>query len=78
MKQKSRNGRKRNTPKSTLRPPDLEVAKSAVLNSLSCPTLSAATGTLLTNSWIGIAPNRGCRLAKPLFSVTECIWSHAN
>jgi hypothetical protein len=37
MNQKTRSGRKRSTPKSILRLPDLEAAKSAVLNSLSCP-----------------------------------------
>ena len=37
MKQKTRNRRKRSNPKSILRLPDLEAAKSAVLNSLSCP-----------------------------------------
>jgi hypothetical protein len=37
MKQKIRSKRKLLTPKTNLRLPDLEVAKSAVLNSLSCP-----------------------------------------
>jgi site-specific recombinase XerD len=37
MKQKIRNKRKLLTPKTILRLPDLEVAKSAVFNSLSCP-----------------------------------------
>jgi site-specific recombinase XerD len=37
MKQKTRNKRKLASPKSILRLPDLEAAKSAVLNSLSCP-----------------------------------------
>ena len=37
MKQKIRSKRKLRTPKTILRLPDLEVAKSAVLNSLSCP-----------------------------------------
>ena len=37
MKQRTRNRRKLSTPKSILRLPDLEAAKSAVLNSLSCP-----------------------------------------
>src|SRR6516165_1198262 len=37
MKQKTRNRRKRSNPKSILRLPDLETAKSAVLNSLSSP-----------------------------------------
>ncbi len=37
MKQKTRNRRKLSTPKSILRLPDLEAAKSAVLNSLSRP-----------------------------------------
>ena len=37
MKQKTRSERKRVAPKAILRLPDLEVAKSAVLNSLSCP-----------------------------------------
>jgi hypothetical protein len=37
MKQKTRSKRTVSTPKSILRLPDLEAAKSAVLNSLSCP-----------------------------------------
>ena len=37
MKQKQRRNAKRRATKSVLRLPDLEVAKSAVLNSLSCP-----------------------------------------
>jgi hypothetical protein len=37
MKQKIRIKRKLLTPKTILRLPDLDVAKSAVLNSLSCP-----------------------------------------
>jgi len=37
MNQKTRSERKRVTPKAILRLPDLDVAKSAVLNSLSCP-----------------------------------------
>jgi hypothetical protein len=37
MKQKTRKKRKLSTPKSILRLPDLEAARSAVLNSLSCP-----------------------------------------
>lgn len=37
MMQKTRSKRKPLTPKTILRLPDLEVAKAAVLNSLSCP-----------------------------------------
>src|SRR5438132_13947230 len=37
MKQKARKKLKLSTPKSILRLPDLEAARSAVLNSLSCP-----------------------------------------
>ncbi|MFN7938350.1 MAG: site-specific integrase [Bryobacteraceae bacterium] len=37
MKQKVQSKRKLRTPKTILRLPDLEIAKSAVLNSLSCP-----------------------------------------
>jgi hypothetical protein len=37
MKQKIQNKRKLRTPKTILRLPDLDVAKSAVLNSLSSP-----------------------------------------
>jgi len=37
MKQKIRSKRKRVSPKAILRLPDLEAAKSAVLNSLSSP-----------------------------------------
>jgi hypothetical protein len=37
MKQKTRSRRKLSIPKSILRLPDLEAAKSAVLNSVPCP-----------------------------------------
>ena len=37
MKKKTRSRRKLSIPKSILRLPDLEAAKSAVLNSVSCP-----------------------------------------
>jgi len=41
MKRKPRR-KQLSRPRSILKLPDLEAAKSAVLNSLSCPTLSAA------------------------------------
>jgi hypothetical protein len=44
MKQKTRNRRKLSTPKLILRLPDLEAAKSAVLNSLSCPDAQRGYG----------------------------------
>jgi hypothetical protein len=50
MKQKIRSKRKLLTPKTILRLPDLEVAKSAVLNSLSCP--DAQRGCRSARPWL--------------------------
>lgn len=66
MKQKIQSKRKLRTPKTILRLPDLEVAKSAVLDSLSCPDAQRGTGMRSTNSWIGIARSRGCRSTRRL------------
>jgi hypothetical protein len=62
MKRKSATKEKRRIGKTVLRLPDLEVAKSVVLNSLSCP--DAAIATLSTNSWTGTARSR---VRKPVF-----------
>jgi len=53
--------KRRVPPKTVLRLPDLEQAKSAVLNSLGSRMLSEDTGTPSTHSSSGIARNRGFR-----------------
>jgi hypothetical protein len=77
MMHKPRRKRKVSTPKSILRLPDLEAAKSAVLNSLSSPMLNAATDMRLMNSWIGIALNLDCLSVKRWSHAIECIWNLA-
>jgi hypothetical protein len=58
MKHKPRSKRKVSTPKSILRLPDLGAAKSARSSTVfPALTLNAATGTRLTNSSTGTAPN---------------------
>ena len=65
MKQNQKRNAKRRAAKSVLRLPDLEVAKSAVLNSLSCPDAQRGYRTRSASSWTGIVPCPGCRSAKP-------------
>jgi hypothetical protein len=50
MKRKPRHKAKRDTPKSILRLPDLEAAKSVVLNGLSWPDAQGAIDTQSTSS----------------------------
>ena len=77
MRQKQKRNAKGLAAKSVLRLPDLEVAKSAVVNSLSCPDAQRDYRHAIDESWSGIVPSRGCRSAKPWFSGTECIWNRA-
>ncbi len=77
MKQKQKRYAKGRAAKSVLRLPDLEVAKSAVINSLSCPDAQRGYRHAMTNSWIGIVPSHGCPSARPWSSGTECIWNPA-
>jgi len=64
-----RTGRK---PRAVLRLPDLDQAKSAVLNSLTS-TPNVDTDTPLMNSWTGTAQNLGSLSTELLCSVTEFI-----
>jgi integrase len=77
MKRKSRSG-KRSHAKTILRLPDLEVAKTAVINSLSCPVLNAAIGMQSMNSLTGIARSCDYRSARQWWSDTECIRNHGD
>jgi hypothetical protein len=65
MKRKNHPKRKSIPAKSILRLPDLEVAKNAVINSLSCPDANVAIATQSMNSLNGTAPSRGYRSAGP-------------
>jgi hypothetical protein len=60
MKQKQRGNGKGRVAKSVLRLPHFEVAKSAVLNSLSCPDAKRGYRHATTSSWIGTDPNHAC------------------
>ena len=73
MSRKPASKRSRLKPKAVLRLPDLDQAKSAVLNSLTSETRSAVTGTPLKNSWSGTARSRGSRSAGLLCSAIESI-----
>src|SRR4051812_7321023 len=78
MKQKIRSKRKLLTPKTILGLPDLEVAKSAVLNSLSCPDAQRGYRHAIDEFVDWYARSRGCRSARLWLSGTGCIWSLAN
>src|SRR5690349_20317366 len=52
--------KRRTAPKTVLRVPDLDQAKSAVLNSLTSADAQRDIGSRLTSSWNGIALNRDC------------------
>src|SRR5580700_7848737 len=77
MKPKQKRNAKKQAAKSVLRLPDLEVAKSAVLNSLSCPDAQRgyrhATDEFV--EWYCSEPRLSFR--KPLSSVTGCTWNLA-
>ena len=81
-KKQARNGNVR-APKAVLRLPDLDLAKSAVLNSPQFARRSTrATGMQSRNSLNGIAQSLGCRSTKPSFYAIACtlslgIWRQA-
>ena len=77
VKKQSRKGN-RNVPKSVLRLPDLDQAKSAVLNSLSSVDVQRGSGTQLTNSSSGTARSLDYRSARPLSSRIAYTWNLAN
>jgi hypothetical protein len=65
-------------PEAQLEPPDLDQARSAVLNSLPSQESQRGTGTPSTSSSAGIAPNPGCHSTRPLSRATESIWNRVN
>ena len=77
MKRKSKRKQKHVAAKSALRLPDLEVAKSAVLNRLSCPDAQRGCRHAIDEfvEWYCSEPD--CRSAKRLSSVTGCAWNLA-
>ena len=77
MKPVPRCKKTRASAKSILRLPDLEIAKSAVLNSLSCPDAQRGYRHAIDDSLNGTALNRGCRSASRSLYGTACIWSRA-
>src|SRR5215831_11733987 len=76
MKHKPRNKRKLNAPKSILRLPDLEAAKSAVLNSLSCPDAQRGYRHAI-DEFVVLLGAAIVVSARPWWCGTECIWSRA-
>jgi hypothetical protein len=56
-----KNSSRRRTPKTVLHLPELDQAKSAVLNSLSSAEAQRGYRPQLMSSWSGIVPNPGCR-----------------
>ena len=66
---------KRRVPKTVLRLPDLDQAKSAVLNSLSSTTLNEATGTRSRSSSNGTARSLGSRSARLLSFDIAYTWN---
>jgi len=77
MKQKIRSKRKLLTPKTILRLPDLEVAKSDVLNSLSCPDTQRGYRHAIDEfvEWYCSEPRSS--FVRLWSSGTGCIWSLA-
>jgi hypothetical protein len=55
---------KRSHAKTILRLPDLEIAKTAVIDSLSCPDAQRGYRHAIDEFVTGIAPSRDCRSAK--------------
>ena len=77
MKQNQKRNAKGRAAKSVLRLPDLEVAKSAVLNSLSCPDAQRGYRLAIDEFVDWYVPSRGCLSAKPWSFGTECTWNPA-
>jgi len=69
MSRKTPRKRTHPKPKAVLRLPDLDQAKSAVLNSLSSLTPSEGIDMPSMNSWNGIARSLGSLSVEPLSSV---------
>jgi hypothetical protein len=77
MKTKPARKTKSRVPKSVLRLPDIEVAKSAVLNSLSCPDAQRGYRHAIDEFVDWYYSVRDYRSARRLSSVTGCIWNLA-
>jgi hypothetical protein len=77
MKQNHKRNAKGRPAKSVLRLPDLEVAKSAVLNSLSCPDAQCGYRHAIDEfvDWYCSEPRLS--FSKTVVLRTECIWNPA-
>ena len=71
MSRKTPRKRTHPKPKAVLRLPDLDQAKSAVLNSLSSLTPSEGIDMPSMNSWNGIARSLGSLSVEPLSSLSD-------
>jgi len=78
MKQKIQSKRRSRTPKTILRLPDLEVAKSAVLNTLSCPDAQRGYRHAIDEfvDWYCSEPRLS--FSKTVVVRYSCIWSLAS
>ncbi len=75
MKAKSHRKVKRTHAKTILRWPDLDIAKAAVINSLSCPDAQPGYRHSIDEFVDGTAPSRGYRSARPWWPGIECLES---
>ena len=75
MAKKQSGKAKRRVPKTVLRLPDLDQAKSAVPNSLGRSMPNGVIGMLSRSSSNGTARSRGSRSARPSSSVIESTWN---
>ena len=70
--------KRKRAPKTILKLPDLEQSKSAVVNSLTSPVLSAPTTMRFASSLTGIARSHGWLSTKPSSPDIESRWSSGN
>jgi len=75
MKKKTHRKGKSSHTKSILRLPDLEVAKIAVINSLSCADAQRGYRHAIDESLSGIALSPGYLSVRLLCFDTECVWN---
>jgi len=75
MKPKSRRKADQKKAKTVLRLPDLEFAKSAVLDSLTSTDAQRGYAMQLTSSWTGIGRSRAWHSIESLSSATGVTWN---
>ena len=78
MKRGKRVHAKTSSPKRSLNLPDLDQAKSAVLNSLPSKESQRGYRHAIDEFIAGTAPNLDCRSTRPLSPALEFIWNHAS